>query len=226
VAKDGQSKASDITSAARVRACRERVKQQGLISKTPPLIHFAQLQIAKISSLTPIASHLSELLVESWSAKPEDFKHKVMDAVCTAIGIREYYDAIQKYPVKLSEELTELGPALRLQLLFKMTNEPGYKVTNNFYSLGCELFRNLSQFSDLTILDELSLGENGRACYAKLGHVAYEEKTNWQAYAAAVYLRVSQPWIQTLLNEEILPGALKKTLDASRRNVEDHGNLL
>ena len=64
--------------------------------------------------MSPISSELSELLKDSWVNKAEEFKHKVMRKISSAIGIHEYYNLIQKYPVKLSDALNDLGPILRL----------------------------------------------------------------------------------------------------------------
>ena len=76
------------------------------------------------------------------------------------------------------------------------------------------------------MLNEIDLGENGRQVYSMQASVAQREKATWQAYAASVWFRVQDKWIHAIVGENSLPGALKQSLDSSRRNTEDKDNLL
>ena len=85
-----------------------------------------------------------------------------MSTIGETIGTQEYFTLLQEHPVKLTPTLAELGPLIRLQLLFTMCNEPSYGIQKNFYSWGCEVFKNLSLIGDLTLLHEVDLGEHGK----------------------------------------------------------------
>ena len=105
-----------------------------------------------------------------------------------------------------------------------MCNDQALQVSTNFYNWGCEVLRNLSYVEDLSVLDDIDLGEQGREVYSKLSLVAKEEKSSWQAYATSVYFRVSQSWVKKLNVDGHLEGELQQNYDISRRNVENKGN--
>ena len=42
-----------------------------------------------------------------------------------------------------------------------MCNDLALGVQKNFYSWACEVFKNLSEVSDLTMLDDIDLGSHG-----------------------------------------------------------------
>ena len=102
-----------------------------------------------------------------------------MNTISETIGVKEYHDLIQKHPLKLSSTLEELGPLLRLQLLFTMCNQPALQVAKNYFNWGCEVLRNLAFVEDLSLLDDIDLGHNGRELYSKLPIVARKEKSTW-----------------------------------------------
>jgi len=77
---------------------------------------------------------------------------------------------------------------------------------NNTYNWSCEVFRNLSHIKDISVLDEIDLGENGRQVYSMQASVAQREKATWQAYAASVWFRVQDKWIHAIVGENSLPG--------------------
>ena len=60
-----------------------------------------------------------------------------------------------------------------------MCDEPSLEVMKNYLSWGCEVLRNLSFVEDLTMLDDINLGQHGQEVYKKLGHVAREQKSTW-----------------------------------------------
>lgn len=97
-----------------------------------------------------------------------------MSTVSSTIGIEKYLDAIISHPVKLSQDLSDLGPTLRLQLLFSMCNVASQKVESNLYSWATEVFRNLSNIYDMSMLDDLDIKGNGPRIYAKIPHIAKE----------------------------------------------------
>ena len=105
-----------------------------------------------------------------------------------------------------------------------MCNDPALQVSTNFYNWGCEVLRNLSYVEDLSVLDDIDLGEQGREVYSKISLVAKEEKSSWQAYATSVYFRVSQSWVKKLNVNGQLGGELLQSYDTTRRNVENKAN--
>ena len=106
-----------------------------------------------------------------------------------------------------------------------MCNEPAFQISTNYYSWGCEVLRNLSYLEDLSLLDDLDLGEQGREVYSKLWLVAQEEKSSWHAYAVAVYFRVAKSWVKGLMIGNDLHGQILHSFNASRRNTQDKDNL-
>jgi hypothetical protein len=85
------------------------------------------------------------------------------------IGTEKYLQVLCKTKVELTEELTELGPVLRLALLFKMINSRTRDVAEKRLFVACEIFSNLSMIDDLKLLDIIDLGDHGKDYYAGLG---------------------------------------------------------
>ena len=106
-----------------------------------------------------------------------------------------------------------------------MCDVSALQIPKNFYSWGCEVLRNLSYVEELSVLDDIDLGEHGREVFSKLSMVAREEKSTWQAYATSVYFRVAQPWVKQLMDNGQLGGELLHNYDPSRRKTEDKSNL-
>ena len=132
-----------------------------------------------MTSLNSIKEDLTELLTESWKPKTLDFKHKVMSTVSDTIGTEEYFKKLQSHPIELTETLIDLGPTLRLQLLFSMSNNHSLRISDGYYNWADEVFKNLSLINDLNMLDDLDLGKDGRQLYSKVAHVAQEKKASW-----------------------------------------------
>lgn len=102
-----------------------------------------------------------------------------MSTIISTIDAKEYLEILRTHPVKLSDKLTDLGPVLRLQLLFSLINNHNQEALKNTYSVACEIFRNLKLIDDLSVLDELALGQHGPKFYSLLAHIAYAEKCSW-----------------------------------------------
>ena len=85
------------------------------------------------------------------------------------IGTEKYLQVLCKTKVQLTEELTELGPVLRLALLFKLINSRPGDVAEKRIFVACEIFKNLSMIDDLKLLDIIDLGDHGKDYYAGLG---------------------------------------------------------
>ena len=85
------------------------------------------------------------------------------------IGTEKYLQVLCKTKVQLTEELTALGPVLRLALLFKLINSrPGDAEAKRIF-IACEVFSNLSLIDDFKLLDIIDLGDHGKDYYAGLG---------------------------------------------------------
>ena len=81
-----------------------------------------------------------------------------MSTIVSTIDEQEYLETLRTRSAKLSDKLTELGPVLRLQLLFRMINNHFSAVEKNTYNVACEIFNSLKLIDDLSLLDELELG--------------------------------------------------------------------
>ena len=86
---------------------------------------------------------LIDLLELGWDHdSPEKRRQRTANFVKT-VGIGDYLKILQTHPVKISEELNDLGPVIRLQMLFNIVNELPGVADDNKYSIGCEVFRNI-----------------------------------------------------------------------------------
>jgi hypothetical protein len=81
--------------------------------------------------------------------------------------------------VQLTPELNELGPVLRLAILFKLINtRPGDAREKKLF-IACEIFSNLRLIDDLKLLDIVDLGDQGKDYYAGLAEIALKHKAAW-----------------------------------------------
>ena len=74
--------------------------------------------------------------------------------------------------MQLTAELNELGPVLRLAILFKLINDRPADAREKRLFIACEIFSNLSQIEDLKLLDIVDLGDQGKDFYAGLAEIA------------------------------------------------------
>ena len=100
--------------------------------------------------------------------------------------------------MQLTAELNELGPVLRIAILFKLINTRPADAREKRLFIACELFKNLNLIEDFKLLDIVDLGDQGKNFYAGLAEIAVFKKAAWQAYAAAVYFEVPMCWIMTI----------------------------
>ena len=70
--------------------------------------------------------------------------------------------------MQLTAELNELGPVLRLAILFKLINDRPADARENRLFIACEIFSNLNVIEDLKELDILDIGDKGKDFYAGL----------------------------------------------------------
>ena len=140
---------------------------------------------------------------------------QTVKVIVNEIGTDKYFDVLCKGKVKLTPELSELGPILRLAILFELINSRPGDARERTYTIACEIFSNLNLIEDLKLLGIIDIGENGRIFYSKLADIAVKEKATWQIYAASVYFGVPKLWIKKLTQEEKLPGELGKKLEPS-----------
>ena len=70
--------------------------------------------------------------------------------------------------MKLTPELNELGPVLRLAILFKLINTKPNDAREKKLFIACEIFSNLNLIEDFKLLDIVDLGDQGRDYYASL----------------------------------------------------------
>ena len=111
-------------------------------------------------------------------------------------------------PFKVPAALSELGPVLRLQCLFKLVNEKHSLMKEIKLTVAREIFRNIELVNDLSLLQEVELGAKGAAFYADCAQAAVYLERKWQVFAAAVFFRVPRPWVQAVVsqNESEIPG--------------------
>ena len=81
--------------------------------------------------------------------------------------------------MQLTPELAELGPVLRLAILFKLINTRPADAREKKLYIACEIFSNLSLIEDLKLLDIVDLGDQGRNFYAGLAEIALNQKAKW-----------------------------------------------
>ena len=91
----------------------------------------------------PLADGLKTLIMSGYRSVDEVTKKALMHDLVSVIGCEEYLSALQKVPVVVPAALVELGPLLRLQILFKLINECFSKMTDIKFSVSKELFRNI-----------------------------------------------------------------------------------
>ena len=70
--------------------------------------------------------------------------------------------------MQLTPELTELGPVIRLAILFKLIKDRLADARENRLFIACEIFSNLNVIEDLKELDILDIGDKGKDFYAGL----------------------------------------------------------
>ena len=81
--------------------------------------------------------------------------------------------------MKLTPELNELGPVLRLAILFKLINTKPNDAREKKLFIACEIFSNLNLIEDFKLLDIVDLGDQGRDYYASLAEIALMQKAKW-----------------------------------------------
>jgi len=74
--------------------------------------------------------------------------------------------------VQLTAELNELGPVLRLAILFKLINTRPADAREKRLFIACELFKNLNLIEDFKLLDIVDLGDQGKNFYSGLAEIA------------------------------------------------------
>ena len=149
------------------------------MGQKPPVLKFLEDQISKVETLEVIKDELMTLVTEAWETKPVEYKHQVMRKVSNNFDRYEYFKILRIDPIQHTQALKDLGPLLRLQVLFAMCDDQSLDVQSSLYSWGCEVFRNLKLVGDLTMLDDLYLGDHGKEMYSKLPLIALEEKAPW-----------------------------------------------
>ena len=81
--------------------------------------------------------------------------------------------------MQLTPELNELGPVLRLAILFKLINTKPNDAREKKLFIACEIFSNLNLIEDFKLLDIVDLGDQGRDYYASLAEIALMQKAKW-----------------------------------------------
>ena len=117
---------------------------------------------------------LELLLSQGWEVNSLEKKREIMMTVVDTIGSDEYFSVLTLQPVQITEKLKELGPVLRLQMLFNLINTRYAEMKNILYTVGCEIFKNLKMVDDFTVLDDLYLGDQGQTFYSLLPGVAFD----------------------------------------------------
>ena len=103
----------------------------------------------------------------------------MLKTVVDEVGTEKYLEVLSKTKVQLTPELIELGPVLRLAILFKLINTKPADAREKKIFIACEIFSNLSLIEDLKLLDIVDLGEHGRDYYAGLAEIALKHKATW-----------------------------------------------
>ena len=124
---------------------------------------------------------------------------QTVNVIVDEVGTDKYFAVLCKGKVELTPELIELGPILRLAILFKLINSRPADARDRTYTIASEIFSNLNLIEDLKLLGMIDIGERGKIFYSGLAENAVREKATWQTYAASVYFGVPKPWIRKLV---------------------------
>ena len=104
---------------------------------------------------------------------------QTVNVIVDEVGTDKYFDVLCKGKVELTAELSELGPILRLAILFKLINSRPADARDRTYTIASEIFSNLNLIDDLKLLGMIDIGDRGRSFYAGLAENAVREKATW-----------------------------------------------
>jgi hypothetical protein len=126
-----------------------------------------------------MASGLMKLVQTGYEHAEDDFKKELLQQLVNNIGTEDYQEALMTFPFKEPAVLSELGPLLRLQCLFKLINEKHALMLEIKLTLAREIFRNIEMINDLSMLKEVELGRKGAAFYADCAQSAVYLGRKW-----------------------------------------------
>jgi hypothetical protein len=92
----------------------------------------------------------------------------IMKNIVEAKGFQELWAAVKTIPFRLSDKLRELGPVVRLQMLFNIVSEKYAELEDRTTCVAQLINKNLSYLDNLEQLKILHLGERGASFFENI----------------------------------------------------------